>query len=200
MSQRLIYGVTFSTPMDILTTILISIGLAMDCLAVSLSCGIVMPGFVRRDALRLGLFFGGFQAGMFTLGWACGSTFAGHIEAVDHWIAFGLLLVIGLKMVHEGLENNSECSNLDIRNAKVILVLSVATSIDALAIGVSYALLDTGIIIPAALIGITSLAFAIAGGTFGCKLGERFGKRMEIVGGIILIGLGTRILLEHLLQ
>jgi putative Mn2+ efflux pump MntP len=184
--------------MDVSLILLTAIGLAMDCLAVSLSCGIVLPEFKRRDALRLGMCFGGFQALMFFLGWAGGSTFAGYISAVDHWIAFILLLVIGLKMIHEGLENDSECANLDIRNLKVIITLSIATSIDALAIGISYALLDIKIIWPTIVIGLASFGFAFAGGTFGCKLGERFGKRMEILGGIILIGLGVKILLEHL--
>ncbi|MBA3045187.1 MAG: manganese efflux pump MntP family protein [Candidatus Thermoplasmatota archaeon] len=184
--------------MDYFTVTLTAVGLAMDCLAVSLSCGIVMPNFDKRDALRLGLFFGGFQAMMFALGWVGGTTFAGYIESVDHWIAFGLLLVIGLKMIHEGLENKAECANLDIRNLKVLFVLSIATSIDALAIGISYAILEIQIIIPAIMIGIASLALAFAGGTFGSRLGERFGKRMEIVGGLILIGLGIKILAEHM--
>ena len=185
--------------MDLLTVTLTAIGLAMDCLAMSLSCGIVMPNFGRKDALRLGVFFGGFQVIMFILGWAAGSAFAGQIEAIDHWIAFGLLLIIGLKMIHEGLENKNECSNLDIRNLKVLLILSIATSIDALAVGISYAVLNIQVFIPALIIGIASLVLAFAGGTFGSKLGERFGKRMEIVGGIILIGLGVKILAEHIL-
>ncbi len=194
----LIYDIYFSTGMDISVILLTAIGLAMDCLAVSLSCGIVLPGFERRDALRLGLFFGGFQGLMFFLGWAGGTTFADYIGAVDHWIAFILLLVIGLKMIREGLENDFECANLDIRNLKVIITLSIATSIDALAIGISYALLDIAILVPTLVIALASFGFAFAGGTFGCKLGERFGKRMEILGGIILIGLGLKILLEHL--
>ncbi|MFO7619449.1 MAG: manganese efflux pump [Thermoplasmata archaeon] len=185
--------------MDLFTVTLTAIGLAMDCLAVSLSCGIVMPDFEKRDALRLGLFFGGFQAMMFVLGWAGGTGFASYIEAVDHWIAFILLLVIGLKMMREGLQNDSECANLNIRNIRVLVVLSIATSIDALAIGISYAILDIQIIVPAMAIGLASLALAFLGGTFGRRLGERFGKRMEIVGGIILILLGIKILAEHTL-
>lgn len=184
--------------MDYFTIILTAVGLAMDCLAVSMSCGIVMPGFGKRDALRLGLAFGGFQAGMFVLGWAGGSAFSEYIEGVDHWIAFGLLLVIGLKMIHEGLENDEECSNLDIRNIKVLLILSVATSIDALAIGISYAMIDIQIYVPTVAIGLTSLGFAVAGGMLGGRLGEKFGKRMEIVGGLILVMLGIKILAEHI--
>jgi putative Mn2+ efflux pump MntP len=185
--------------MDYLTTTLTAIGLAMDCLAVSMSCGIVMRDFNRRDALRLGVFFGGFQAMMAFLGWLGGTGFAGHIESIDHWIAFVLLLIIGVKMVHEGLEKENECANLDIRNMKVLLTLSIATSIDALAIGISYAFLEVDIIMPVIMIGLVSLVFALAGAGLGRKLGERFGKRMEIIGGLILIGLGIKILVEHTL-
>ncbi len=185
--------------MDYLTVILTAIGLAMDCLAVSLSCGIAMPGFGRRDAVRLGVAFGGFQAIMFVIGWGTGTAFAGYIQAIDHWIAFGLLMAIGIKMLLEGFDSRQEFSNLDIRNLKVLLVLSVATSIDALVVGISYALIDGGIIVPAAIIGLMSLALAITGGTLGGRLGERFGKRMEMLGGLILIMLGMKILVEHLL-
>ncbi len=183
--------------MDYLTILLTAIGLAMDCLAVSLSCGIVMPGFGRSDALRLGLAFGGFQAMMVFLGWAGGTAFASHIEDIDHWIAFILLLAVGLKMLKEGLENEDECANLDIRNTKVLLVLSVATSIDALAVGISYAMLEIDIAVPALIIGLASFGFAVVGGLFGSRLGEKFGKRMEIVGGLILILLGVKILADH---
>jgi putative Mn2+ efflux pump MntP len=170
----------------------------MDCFAVSMSCGIVMKDFGRNDALRLGLAFGGFQAMMTFLGWLGGTGFANHIDSIDHWIAFVLLLIIGVKMVHEGLEKEEECDNLDIRNLRVLLVLSVATSIDALAIGISYAFLEAEILMPVIIIGFASLAFAIAGSTIGKRLGSRFGKRMEIVGGIILILLGLKILIEHI--
>jgi len=185
--------------MDPVTVLLTAVGLAMDCLAVSLSCGICMKDFGRNDALRLGLAFGGFQAGMVALGWACGSAFASYIEGVDHWVAFILLLTVGAKMLKEGLENDSECANLDIRNARILLMLAVATSIDALAVGISYAMLDTEIAVPAAAIGLASFVFAVAGGLSGSRLGERFGKRMEIVGGTILIMLGMKILAEHAL-
>jgi putative Mn2+ efflux pump MntP len=184
--------------MDYLTITLTAIGLAMDCFAVSMSCGIVMKDFNRRDALTLGLFFGGFQAMMAFLGWLGGTGFAGHIESIDHWIAFALLLIIGAKMIHEGLEKDEECANLDIRNLRVLLVLSMATSIDALAIGISYAFLEVEIVVPVILIGLVSLIFAIAGSTLGKNMGERFGKRMEIIGGIILIMLGLKILIEHI--
>lgn len=185
--------------MDYLTAALTAVGLAMDCLAVSLSCGIVMPDFRRSDAIRLGVFFGGFQAGMTLIGWGAGETFAGRIQAVDHWIAFVLLAFIGGKMLWEGLGSEHESSNLDIRNIKVLLTLSVATSIDAMAVGISYALIEMQVLVPAIIIGLVSLAFAYAGGMFGGRLGEKFGKRMEIVGGLILIGLGIKILADHLL-
>ena len=185
--------------MDYFTTTLTAIGLAMDCFAVSMSCGIVMKDFTKKDALRLGIFFGGFQAIMAFLGWLGGMGFAGYIESVDHWIAFILLLIIGAKMIHEGLEENEECANLNIRNLKILLVLSVATSIDALAIGISYAFLEVDIIVPVIMIGLASLLFAVMGSMFGKKLGSKFGKRIEIVGGLILIGLGIKIIAEHII-
>jgi len=185
--------------MVLLTVMLTAIGLAMDCLAVSMSCGITMNNFGRRDALRLGIFFGGFQSMMALLGWLGGTGFSGRIEAFDHWIAFGLLLIIGLKMIHEAFGDEDDCKNLDIRNLRILIVLSIATSIDALAIGISYAFLHMPIIMPVILIGLVSLIFAITGSTLGKRLGERFGKRMEIIGGIILIGLGIKILAEHTL-
>jgi putative Mn2+ efflux pump MntP len=183
--------------MDILTIMLTAIGLAMDCLAVSMSCGISLDNFDRRDALKLGVFFGGFQAMMAFLGWLGGTGFSGRIQSVDHWIAFVLLIIIGAKMIHEAFGEDDESKNMDIRNLRILIVLSIATSIDALAIGISYAFLHMSIILPVILIGLVSFIFAFAGSTFGKNMGERFGKRMEIVGGIILIGLGIKILVEH---
>lgn len=183
--------------MDYLTIILTAVGLAMDCLAVSISCGITMNEFNRRDAVMLAIFFGGFQGGMALLGWLGGTGFAGQIEFIDHWIAFGLLAIIGGKMIKEGMEKKQECETFNIRKMKVLIVLSIATSIDALAIGITYAFLQTPILIPVLLIGIMSFLFAIMGSTLGKKLGQFFGNRMEIIGGIILISLGIKILLEH---
>ena len=183
--------------MDYLTIILTAMGLAMDCLAVSISCGITMNELNRKDAVVLAIFFGGFQGGMAFLGWLGGMGFAEQIESVDHWVAFGLLALIGGKMIKDGMEQKSECESFNIRKIKVLVILSIATSIDALAIGITYAFLQTPILIPVLLIGIMSFIFAIIGSTMGKRLGQFFGNRMEIIGGIILICLGIKILLEH---
>lgn len=182
---------------DYVTIILTAIGLAMDCLAVSISCGITMGDFNRKDAAILAVFFGAFQGGMAFLGWLGGTGFAEYIENIDHWVAFGLLAIIGGKMIKEGLEQKEECETFNIRKFKVLIILSIATSIDALAIGITYAFLQTPILVPVLLIGIMSFVFAIIGSTLGKKLGHIFGNRMEVIGGIILIGLGIKILLEH---
>ncbi len=184
--------------MDNLTIILTAIGLAMDCLAVSISCGITMNEFNCKDAVILAIFFGGFQGGMALLGWIGGTGFADQIENIDHWVAFGLLAIIGGKMIKEGMEQKSECETFNIRKMRVLIILSIATSIDALAIGITYAFLQTPIIIPVLLIGIMSFLFAIIGSILGKRLGQFFGNHMEIIGGIILIGLGCKILVEHL--
>ncbi|MCK5309606.1 MAG: manganese efflux pump, partial [Thermoplasmata archaeon] len=136
-----------------------AIGLAMDCLAVSISCGITMNEFNRRDAIVLAIFFGGFQGGMALLGWLGGMGFAEQIESIDHWIAFGLLTIIGGKMIKEGMEQKSQCETFNIRKIRVLVILSIATSIDALAIGITYAFLQTPIFIPVLLIGIMSFVF-----------------------------------------
>ena len=183
--------------MDYPIIILTAIGLAMDCLAVSISCGITMHDFNHRDALIMAIFFGAFQGGMALLGWLGGTGFADQIESIDHWAAFGLLSIIGGKMIREGLEQKSESETFNIRRFRVLITLSIATSIDALAIGITYAFLQTPILIPVLFIGIMSFMFAIFGSMLGKKLGQYFGNRMEIIGGIILIGLGIKILIEH---
>ncbi|MCK4758362.1 MAG: manganese efflux pump, partial [Thermoplasmata archaeon] len=131
-------------------------------------------------------------------GWLGASSFASIVESVDHWIAFILLLIIGLKMIKEGLEEE-ESPGMNHRNIKILLLLSVATSIDSLAIGVSFAFLGISIIVPVIIICIMSFIFAFAGTFVGKRAGDLFGSKMEIIGGIILIGLGVKILLEHTL-
>jgi len=170
---------------------------AMDCLAVSISCGMTMRDFNRRDALLMAIFFGLFQGGMTFVGWLGGVGFAGSIETIDHWIAFGLLAFLGAHMIKEGMEHKQECQTFNIRKMRVLVMLSVATSIDALAIGVTYAFLQMSIWIPVLLIGAMAFLFTIFGSAIGKKAGHYFGNRMEIIGGIILIGLGLKILLEH---
>ena len=184
--------------MDLLTVLLIAVGLSMDACAVAIGRGTALQPSKRwRDVLMMALFFGLFQALMPVIGWLLGSAFAGLIGGVDHWIAFLLLAGIGGKMIHEavsGAEDEADAS-LSIR---LLLVLAVATSIDALAVGIGLAILATPILMPAVLIGGVTFLLSFAGGLLGSRLGERFGRRMEALGGLVLIGIGIRILVSHL--
>lgn len=187
--------------MNIIEILLIAIGLAMDCFAISISCGILIKDLGRRDALKVGAFFGGFQGMMVLIGWVIGSGFAAFIENVDHWIAFALLCIIGGKMIIESFEEEKDSASFNIRSLKVILLLSVATSIDALAIGVGFAFLGfegAAIAVPIIMIALMSFAFGFAGCMLGKKAGEKLGSKVEALGGLILILIGVKILLEHL--
>jgi manganese efflux pump family protein len=183
--------------MDALTLLLISLGLSMDAFAVSVSCGICGRPRHWRLPVRVGLYFGGFQAVMPVLGWLAGSRFRGLISSVDHWIAFGLLALIGLKMIHESFEIGTK--RFDPRKHRVLLTLAVATSIDALAVGLSFALLDTGIVVPALVIGAVTFCVSCLGVVLGDRVGAAFERAAEAVGGVILIGIGVKILLQHIL-
>jgi Predicted membrane protein len=183
--------------MDLPTLLLIATGLAMDCFAVALAVG-TRKGIPRiRYAAMLALVFGGFQSLMNIIGWAAGVSLLPYISGFDHWIAFILLAGIGGKMIYEGI-GGGERQEWDRMQAGTLLVLAVATSIDSLGVGLSFALLAADIVIPALIIGAVSALFASNGVLLGNRLAERFGERMEILGGVILIGIGLRILLEHL--
>jgi putative Mn2+ efflux pump MntP len=185
--------------MDPLILFLISVSLAMDCLAVSLAVG-TRKTFPRMHiAVILGLVFGGFQFIMNLMGWAAGTWLLPFISGFDHWIAFFLLAGIGAKMIYEGVWGDERQEWVRMQPA-TLLLLAVATSIDSLGVGLSFALLATSILIPAISIGVVSAIFSFAGALLGDRLAQRFGERMEILGGCILIGIGLRILLEHLLQ
>jgi manganese efflux pump family protein len=185
--------------MDLLTPALIGIGLSMDCFAVSLAVGSTLKSGILRTAFIIALCFGGFQAGMTVLGWAAGFSVIGLISAYDHWIAFILLLVVGAKMMWEGISGEEEEAPADILGVFPLVALSVATSIDALAVGVSFGILRTAVMIPALIIGIVCCVISCAGVMLGEKLEDMLGNRMEIAGGLILILIGVRILAEHLL-
>ena len=184
------------------TILLIAVSLAMDAFAVSVSCGISVPGFGVRQAARVGLWFGLFQFLMPLAGWALGTGVSGCIRAVDHWVAFALLAFIGGRMVAGALEQS--CGGKGGRapselTRRRLCLLAVATSIDALAVGVSMAFLQHVNILWAALvIGGVAFAFSLAGGLLGRRLGCLFQKRAELAGGLVLIGIGFKILGEHL--
>ena len=182
---------------DALTIILIAFGLAIDAFAVSIANGMNKTINRRRAALLTAGFFGGFQMLMPVLGWLVGFSLESVIKEVDHWIAFGLLSIIGAKMIYDGIKNEKQKSVADLR-IRSLLVLSVATSIDALMVGFSFALLQTGILLPVIVIGAVTFSLSIIGFYFGSGLGRVFGERIKIVGGVVLILIGLRILLEHL--
>ncbi|MFC1951059.1 manganese efflux pump MntP family protein [Chloroflexota bacterium] len=184
---------------DTLSIFMIAIGLAIDCFAVSISSSITMRKITPVQMLRVALSFGAFQAGMTALGWLVGQTVVDLIESFDHWIAFGLLAVVGLHMIWESFRANGDKRTTDITKWITLLVLSVATSIDALAVGVSFALFDVNLAYACAVIGGAAFVLSIVGLALGKKLGKIVGKRTEIIGGIVLIGIGIRILLSHML-
>ena len=182
--------------MGIWSILLVAVGLAMDSLAVSVSGGIVMRPFSMRQSLRLALTMGIFQAGMTLLGWALGVGFSSYITAYDHWIAFVLLAFLGGKMIYESF--GDEDHTISSFSLKTLCTLGVATSIDALAVGISFAFLNMSMIVPTIVIAAVTFAFSIAGIYIGRQFGRHIHNYAEVLGGIILIGLGVKILLEHL--
>ncbi len=183
--------------MSWITIIFISFGLAMDAFAVSITSGMAIKPLRFGSALKIALFFGFFQALMPIIGWLAGVSLRGFISDIDHWLAFGLLCFIGSKMIYESfkLETSEKSNPLDIY---VIFILSIATSIDALAVGITFAFLNVSIITPVLAIGIVTFLVSFFGVFVGEKFGHFFEKKIEIVGGIILIGIGIKILVEHL--
>lgn len=169
----------------------------MDCLAVSISCSVIKKEIRFPEALKIGIFFGFFQGIMPVIGWLLGLSFKNYILAFDHWIAFGILGIIGLKMVIESFKTTNK-KEIKLTDMWLILSLSVATSIDALMIGVSFAFLDVSILKTVVIIGCITLFISMVGFRMGKSLGSVFGRRAELVGGLVLIGIGTKILIEHL--
>lgn len=184
--------------MGIITVFMIAIGLAMDSLAVSISGGIVMRPFCMRQSLRLALTMGIFQGGMTLLGWGLGVSFSSYITAFDHWIAFVLLGFLGGKMIYESFEE--EETTISSFSTKTLITLGVATSIDALAVGVSMAFLKTSIYIPAFIIGFVTFSLSLIGVISGYRFGKIKGVNVELLGGVILIAIGIKILVEHLIE
>lgn len=181
---------------------LLGIGLAMDAFAVSVCKGLGMRRLNKKQTLIIGLYFGGFQALMPLIGWLLGSQFQKYITSIDHWITFILLSFIGGKMMIEAIREWNEEETVDVMDApldhKNMLVLAVATSIDALAVGITFAFLDTPIIEAITIIGITTMVISIIGVVVGNFFGSRYKSKAEFIGGLILVLLGLKILLEHL--
>ena len=183
--------------MDLLTLLTLAVGLAMDAFAVSICKGLAMREKVLKKGIIVGLWFGGFQALMPTIGFFLGTQFKDQITSIDHWIAFVLLGLIGINMVKEALSNDEEQADDSIA-VKEMFMLAVATSIDALAVGITFAFLNVHIVSAASMIGVCTFLISFAGVKIGNIYGTKYKSKAELAGGIILILLGFKILLEHL--
>jgi putative Mn2+ efflux pump MntP len=183
--------------MSTLSLIIIAIGLAMDAFAVSISSGVVLGKIKFRHALLIASFFGGFQALMPFVGWNAGVRVQGYVAAFDHWIAFLLLIAVGAKMIWESRKDEASRVGLDPTRISILLVLAVATSIDALAVGLSLSFLDTSILLPVVVIGCVTFVLSLIGPYLGTMARHIVGSRVEAVGGLILITIGIRIVIEH---
>lgn len=181
--------------------IAIAVGLSMDAFAVSICKGLTMPKMKYSRALIVGLFFGGAQALMPLIGWLLGRSFESYITSVDHWIAFALLAFLGGKMIFEALKKDDEeekCACAEKLDFKELTVMAIATSIDALAIGITFAFLKVDISVAVSLIGVITFVICFIGVIIGHLFGAKFKSKAEIFGGAVLVLLGIKILLEHL--
>lgn len=184
--------------MGIVEIIFIAIGLSMDAFAVSVCKGLSMKKMSWKKAIIIALYFGIFQALMPVIGYALGIGFEESIKFIDHWIAFGLLAFIGGNMIKESLSKDEDDNQNDDVNFKTMVVLAVATSIDALAVGVTFAFLNVNLIFAISIIGVLTFIISLLGVKIGNVFGDKFEKKAELAGGIILILIGLKILLEHL--
>jgi putative Mn2+ efflux pump MntP len=185
--------------LDLISIFFIALGLAADCFAVSLSASISNRNHSSLQVTKVSFSFGFFQALMLVLGWLAGTTIVDFIANFDHWVAFALLLFVGGRMLWESFHEKDDENPPDISRGLLLLTLSIATSLDSLAVGLAFAFEDINLWISASVVGVTSLVISAIGFIIGTKVGSIFGKRAEIIGGLILIGIGIRILLEHLL-
>ena len=184
--------------MGLITIIIIAVGLAMDAFAVSIVSGSACKQLKVKHAFRIAVFFGGFQALMPLIGALAGLSLKEYIANYDHWMAFGLLSAVGGKMVYESFKIKPAKENFDPSNIFILLVLSVATSIDALAIGVTLPLITSSIAAAVIIIGLVTFALSYLGVFIGKKFGHFFESKIEAIGGLVLIALGLKILIEHL--
>ena len=187
----------FVTVMSFIELIMIAVGLSMDAFAVAIGKGLSVERVRPHQALVTGVWFGGFQALMPVIGFFLGISFASFVQSVDHWVAFILLGVIGFNMIHESFSKECEKSSADF-SARAMFPLAVATSIDALAVGISFAFLNEAILPAATTIGITTLIFSAVGIYIGNAFGCRYKSKAEFLGGAVLIMMGVKILIEHL--
>jgi len=191
--------------MEFITLFFLALSLSFDSFAVSVSSGLMLPGirFFKACIIAFSLAF--FQAVMPLIGWLAGISIREYLGEYDHWIAFGLLSALGIKMIIESLKSEEQRNNFHPLKPVVLLTMSIATSIDALIVGVSFAFIETpdqplwlAILLPVFVIGSVTFIMSMLGILFGKKAGSKLGKRMEMLGGVILIGIGVKILVEHL--
>lgn len=185
--------------MDWISIMGIAVALAMDAFAVALATGAVLNPVTGRHLFRLGFHFGLFQALMPIAGWLLGLTVQKWITAYDHWIAFGLLAYVGGRMIVEAFDEDEDDSASDPTKGLTMVMLSVATSIDAFAVGLSLAMLGVSVWVPSVVIGIVAAVLTVIGMLLGRRLGDNWGKRVEVCGGVVLCLIGLKILLEHTL-
>ncbi len=189
--------------MGVIEIFLIGVGLSMDAFAVAICKGLAMRKVNKKQCFVIALFFGGFQALMPFLGWALGSQFADKIKAIDHWIAFILLLYIGGKMVIEAIKERKEEDKVEVMDPpldiKELFILAIATSIDALAVGITFSFLNVNIVEAISVIGCTTFVISAVGVFIGNIFGNKYKTKAEIVGGLILIFIGAKILVEHMM-
>ena len=188
----------YNSLMKTLEVMLIAFGLAMDAFAVAVASGATMKELNVRHALKMALFFGAFQTFMPVIGWFAGVGMKSYISGWDHWLAFGLLAFVGGKMILEGLELKGERNSCRPFDTGTLLVLSVATSIDALAVGITFSVLGVSILMPVLVIGLVTFLLSAAGVRIGVSGGHFCENRIGILGGVILLAIGVKILLTHL--
>ena len=185
--------------MDLISIFAIAVALAMDAFAVALAASLALNPVTKGQVFRFAFHFGLFQAMMPVIGWLAGTAVYQYISAVDHWIAFGLLAFVGGKMIYGALSpEESERASSDPTRGWDLIILSVATSIDALAAGLSIGMLGGVILLPAVIIGLVAAALTVVGMMLGGKIGGLWGKKVEVIGGLVLIAIGIRIVVEHL--
>ena len=182
--------------MDLISIFFIAVALAMDAFAVSVTNGLAMCTLRIRSALLIALFFGAFQAIMPLLGWLAGFKFKEIIISVDHWVAFALLIFIGGKMIYEA--SVLEKKKMQVAAIPTLFILAIATSIDAFAVGITFVFLNVNILLPVIIIGIVTFIISYIGVWIGCNFGKNLSGKAEVIGGIILIIIGLKILIEHL--
>ena len=185
--------------MDFITIIAVALGLSFDTFAVSLSYGVIQNRILFRQATRTAIILAVFQAGLLVIGYFLGSIISEEIKAADHWVALGLLTFLGVKMIIEGLKRNEEDEIKDYGKTLVIFTIAVGTSIDAFAVGISFALLNVRIWFSGIIIGAVTFLASMTAIRIGKSAGSRLGNKVEILGGLILISIGLKIFLEHIL-